>query len=188
MSRTDAELLQTGDILLGISEEVKTELASTGFSPREDPPGAEPDLPDGVSRMNDTELKDLYDKFLQFYTYLSDKATSSTVYLGVTKSRMDVVEANLVMDAHTRKDELPNAEVRKAFVVAHAAMIASQKDYLFFKQLTDALERRLKKLSKSMDRLYRELMLRQPSTSGGGSYESRDVPKVPIRRAFKPIS
>lgn len=167
MSKTSEELLAAGNVFLELSDEVDRELVSSGFNPSKEPPGTEPTLPANVSRESDDRVKELYDNFLVFYNYLSDRIAQTTVYLGLTKQRVSVVEAQIVLEAGTKKSELHNAELRKAYVTSHPALIAAQKDYLYFKQTVDAQNTRLKKLSKSMDRLYRELMIRQPQYSPG---------------------
>lgn len=184
--KTNEELLEAGKVFLSLSDEIDEELTRTGFDPKGEPSGAEPKLPERISELTETQVKDLYDTFLSFYVYLSDRITNISVYLGVTQKAADVVEAQIVLEAGKNKEELHNAELRKAHVIAHPALIHAQKDAVYFKQLKTAQEHRLKKISKSMDRLYRELMIRQPRWSAGDNKGGeQDRPRK--RHAFKPV-
>jgi len=186
------DMLAAGKVFTDLSNEVDQELINTGFAPANSPPGTEPHLPTNVSSLPLERVKALYDEFLEFYNYISDRITVGSVPLGLTKDAASVVEAEVVLLAHSKKSEYPNADLRKAFVTSHPALLAAQKDHAFFKQLLGAQNNRLKKLSKSMDRLYRELMIRQPNNwsrdrgNRNNGYKQQQA-QAPQRHQFRKV-
>ena len=181
---SDRDVLSIGDPFLELREQLEGALVKTGFNPAPNPPSKEPRVVGSLSDASDRELKNLYDSFLAFYDYLTDELTRCEVYLETTKERADTVHASIILEANKQK-ELTNAEARKSYVITHPAHIAAKKDYLYFKQLYSAQEQRRKKMSKSMDRLYRELMLRLNEDKYGGS---SSPPKQPVKNMFRPVS
>jgi len=181
---SEKDILSIGDPFLELREQLEGALINTGFNPASNPPSKEPRVTGSLSDASDRELKNLYDSFLAFYDYLTDELTRCEIYLETTKERADTVHASIVLEANKQND-LTNAEARKSFVLTHPAYIAAKKDYLYFKQLYSAQEQRRKKMSKSMDRLYRELMLRLNEEK----YNSPSGPPKPqIKNIFRPVS
>jgi aspartyl/asparaginyl-tRNA synthetase len=96
---------------------------------------------------------------------LTDQITRCEVYLETTKKRVEIVKSELTLQS-MNEPSLANAEARKAWVEAHEAHLVVLFDYLYFKQLYAAQEQRRKKMSKSMDRIYREIMSRDVPNRG----------------------
>lgn len=176
-----------------LQQKIDEDLAATGFSPQAEPPLEEPELPSRLSGKTSTELKNLYDDLLRFYGYLSDQTTRYEPFLVTTKKVLETLSAEARKEANSNSS-LKNAEARKAYIETHSAVLSATADYLYFKQLNAAQEERKRKLSKYMDRVYRELALRQ--NHGGGGYRSKygsshqDPPsysqpkKTPVRALF----
>ena len=166
-----------------LKETLINDLGKTGFKPQSTPPSEEPRIRRKVSRMTAPELKDLYDEFLAYYDYLTDQITKWEIYLGTTKEMADTVHGAVLLEIHKDKD-LKNAELRKAAVATHPAYLAARKDYLYVKQMHSAQDERRKRISKSMDRIYRELMLRTQDDAG----RSFEAPRHPaVKNMFKPV-
>ena len=166
-----------------LRDQLIDDLGKTGFSPQTSPPCSEPRLQDKVSRMTEHDLKDLYDEFLAYYDYLTDQITKWEVYLGTTKEMADTVHGAVLLNVHKDK-ALKNAELRKAAVAVHPAYLAARKDYLYVKQMHSAQDERRRRISKSMDRIYRELMLRTQDDSNR-SFETQRHPGV--KKMFRPV-
>ena len=166
-----------------LKETLIADLSKTGFKPQVTPPCEEPRLREKVSRLTEHELKDMYDEFLSYYDYLTDQITKWEVYLGTTKEMADVVHGAVLLEVYENKI-LKNAELRKAAVVVHPAYLSARKDYLYVKQMHSAQDERRKRISKSMDRIYRELMLRTQDDTGR-SFETQRNSSV--KNMFKPV-
>lgn len=108
-------------------------------------------------------MRDTYDEFLAYYKYLSDLLPRCTAFKEITKARQVVVRATALLDANKRQ-ELGNSDSRKAWVETRPEVVTAVCEYLYFKSLYDATEERRHGLSKSMDRIYRELMLRSENS------------------------
>ena len=156
-----------------LQQRIETDLAKTGFEPKNTPPSAEPDLPDRLSTWTEVAVKDLYDKTLKFYGYLCDQITRYESYLSTTKRRLDVTTAVAIQEANEDKG-LKNAEVRGAYVDDHPAVKSALYDYLYFNQMSSAQEERRKKLSKYIERIYRELALRHNQPMGASNMDCSD--------------
>ncbi|MBP72881.1 MAG: hypothetical protein CMA70_04775 [Euryarchaeota archaeon] len=164
------------DIFLDLKTQLEKELRSTGFNPTAEPPlKEEPEITASLSELPLRELKDLYDCYLVFYGYLTDQITRCLCFLEVTKARQALQYAEAMKRAHSDKS-LTNADIRKASVETNVEYIKAKRDYLYFKQLLAAHEERRRKMSKSMDRVGRELWLRTqdrfPSSADIGSTSS----------------
>lgn len=148
------------DTFLELKTQLERELKATGFSPKAEPPlKEEPTVNSNLSAMSLNQLKDLYDEYLMFYGYLTDQITRCLCFVEVTKARQAQQHAEAMKKAHNDKS-LTNADLRKADVETNSAYIRAKRDYLYFKQLLAAHEERRRKMSKSMDRVGRELWLR----------------------------
>ena len=154
------------DIFLALKGKLERDLKATGFSPSKDPPKeTEPVIDKVLSKCTSTELRDLYDEFLMFYNYITDQITRCLCFLEVTKARQSQHHAEAMQEAHISK-KLTNADLRKAYVETHGSYLAAKRDYLYFKQLLSAQEERRRKISKSMERISREIWLQtqEPDT------------------------
>jgi hypothetical protein len=153
------------DIFLDLKTTLEKDLKSTGFSPDRKPPlEKEPKIEANLSRVETEGLKDLYDQYLIFYSYLTDQITRCIVFFEVTKARHVQKHAEAMKKAHTNKN-LTNADLRKACVETDVIYLNAKRDFLYFKQMLAAHEERRRKMSKSMDRVGRELWFRTQSDS-----------------------
>jgi len=147
------------DIFLDLKSQLEADLKTTGFNPGTEPPQKEPEIITNLSELRVSSLKNLYDQYLIFYGYLTDQITRCLVFSEVTKARQAQKQAEAMKEAHANK-ELTNADIRKAYVETNNSYLLAKRDYLYFKQLLAAHEERRRKMSKSMDRVGRELWLR----------------------------
>ena len=149
--------MSTRDPFLELQETLEQDLAATGFRPGEEPSGGEPRITGRLSARSDVVLKDLYDDLLNFYDYLSDQITRFILRKDSAKARVTYIRALTTRNAPS---SLGNAEQRKAYVESHADVIAVICDHLYFKQMHESLEERRRKISKSIERIARELYSR----------------------------
>ena len=175
------------DIFLELRETLEKDLQATGFSPDREPPGSDPVMPKGVKDLPNEELKSLYDQYLSFFEYVSDQLAQASSYASISKARLEQVAAEATLSSAKDKS-LSNAELRKAYVTK--ACVGAKRDYVYFKAQVDVHEARLRKISKSMDRLGRELWFRaQDENSQVGEFTKKRT--KPIKRfsgGFKPVS
>lgn len=147
------------DVFLALRETLEEDMKRTGFNPDSDPPIKEPRLREHISDMETTSLKNLYDDFLAFYEYVTDQVAQDSAYTLIAKARMELMQAQALKRAHMNS-ELKNADMRKAAVTTDGQYISAQRDYIYFKTRSGMQSERRARLSKSMDRLGRELWLR----------------------------
>ena len=181
-----ARVLKIGEPYLKLRTQLEKDLKKSGFIPASEPPCEEPYIQGNISDMSEKSLKDMYDKFLAFYDYLTDLITHQEVYLHTTKERSDTIYAAIFLEAMKDK-ALSNAEARKCFVQIHPAYMVAKHDYLYCKQYHAAQEERRRKISKSMDRLYRELMLRAQRDSPSEAFPAAER-QHRVKNMFRPIS
>jgi hypothetical protein len=141
-----------------------------------------------LSDRSEREIRDLYDTFLSFYDYLTDEITRCEIYLGTTKERANTVFSAISLDV-LNNENYKNAEARKHAASVHPAYLVARKDYLYFSQLHSALEERRKKMSKSMERLHREISFRIQDTrpAFGGRPQQAQEQEGLMKNIFKPI-
>lgn len=175
------------DIFLELRETLEKDLRATGFSPDRDPPGTEPVIPEGVRDLPNEDLKRLYDEYLAFFEYVSDRLAQASSYASISKARLEQVAAEATLSS-VREKQLTNAELRKAFVTK--ACVGAKRDYVYFKAQVDVHEARLRKISKSMDRIGRELWFRtQDDTNQVSNFSSRRTkPMKKFTSGYKPVS
>lgn len=183
-----------GDRFLELKNAIEGELERTGFRPSVVPPGPEPALPTRLAGMPTDEVLGLCDDFQGFYNFLTDEITRCLTFEEVTKARVSYTRAvalkRVLMDKSLSNDKLRSAEIE-----TDEQFLEAQGEYLYFKQMHEAQEERRRKLSKSMDRLYRELNLRgtghpspQSSQYGRAPMPARGFPDgfKPTRTVFVP--
>ena len=146
-----------GKMYSALQLKLEEDLKATGFNPKKAKPCEEPAI-NAVSKMSDEKLLELYDQLIAYYDYLSDQVTRLAIYVKTTKERMATVKAAVILDMP--KGEYKNAELRLSYVQTHPDFLTSQQDYLYFRQLHDAQENRLKKFSKLQIRVTREMWFR----------------------------
>lgn len=186
--KEDAEkVLSLGDDYLRLRDSMESDLRKTGFDPKVDPPCKEPSISRGVTGLAKDELMELYDSYLAYYDYISDEITRLEVYLRTTEKRASVIKAHLTLEASKRKKELSNAELRGAWVEVHPSYQSALQDHLYFKQMHDAQEQRLRKMSKAMDKVYWAMWARdQPHPDSRPMNKSMDSLKDSISNFTKP--
>ena len=187
MAQTNDKYLEIVGPLFQLPKAIETKLAKTGFRPSIDPPFEEPGLPIKLSSSTNDELHNLYDKLLCFYGYLSDQLTRQEPYMVTAKKAVEVVTALAFKEAIKQKD-LKNADARKAYVETHEFVQKATREYIYFKQLHSAQEERRRKISKFIDRVYRELTLRQPRSTFTSRGPSQAQQRSNISRMFKPVT
>lgn len=168
------------DPFFELKDTLDKDLSSQGFDPDKSPPGKEPRIRTKLSAKTSVQLRDLYDEFLGYYGYLTDVITRCVVFKDITKGRLVSEKARVTLAA-TKTATLKNAEARKAWVDCHPDVNAATCEYLYFKEMYEATEERRRKLSKSMDRIYRELLLREEN-----SHASRSTPPSRGSSRFRP--
>lgn len=167
------QMLDMGQTFVDLGKKLAANLAATGFAPAKAPPFVEPHFPSVLSELSLDEVKNLYDRFISFYDYLTDQITNLELYLKTTEERADTVAAAITLEAATRK-ELSNAELRKAFVQTHGAYLVARSDHLYTRQMHGAQDERRKKISKSMSRLGQEIFVRTSGRMGEPTREERE--------------
>jgi hypothetical protein len=164
------------DPFLELQDALEKDLAATGFNPDMTARTDEPRIDGRLSGRTEIALKDLYDDLLNFYDYLSDQITRYILRKDSAKARIAYVRATTARDL---PKSLSNAEARKAYIESHDAVVTVICDHLYFKQMHESLEERRRKISKSIERVSRELYLRNskfagpPPSTGLGQ---RDIP------------
>ena len=142
-----------------VRDTIEADLHSTGFSPLESPPGKEPKFPKEATSLSTEKLRQLYDDYLSFYEYLTDKIIQTLTYLGPAQAKLTVEKHKVTLEIGSNK-AYGNAEMREAAVGCHPTVAELGVDVTYFKTLLEAQEERRKKMSKAMERLYREIMVR----------------------------
>lgn len=175
------------DIFLELRETLEKDLRATGFSPDREPPGTDPAIPRDVKDLPNESLKGLYDEYLAFFEYVSDRLAQASSYASISKARLEQVAAEATL-ASVREKSLTNADLRKAFVTK--ACVGAKRDYVYFKAQVDVHEARLRKISKSMDRIGRELWFRAQDEPGQVSdfSKKRTKPMKKFTGGYKPVS
>lgn len=147
------------DVFIELRSTLAKELERTGYRASPEPPIPEPELPRRLRGYDIDTLVDLVDDFQTFYNYLSDQIAYVLTFEGVTKARVDL-QAALAKKAAMQDKRLTNESARAVEAETDDVYLEAVSDYLFFKQDHAQLEERRRKISKSIDRLYRELMHR----------------------------
>ncbi|MBT3328163.1 MAG: hypothetical protein HN396_18215 [Gemmatimonadales bacterium] len=176
------------DRFLELKDTVEGELKRTGFDPVVNPPGPEPVLPARLAPMKTEDVLGLCDDFQMFYNYLTDEITRCLTFEEVAKARVTFTKATALKAALANK-KLTNDKARTAEVDTDDQYLESQVEHLYFKQMHEAQEERRRKISKSMDRLYRELNLRgqdTPRSAPGTQYGRAPMPPRGFDDGFKP--
>ena len=188
-SNGDEGILALGDAFLELRTRLEKDLRETGFNPEAKPPFSEPKITSPLSESSDKELRDQYDKFLRFYDYLTDEITRCEVYLGTTKERANTISAAISLEVQEQKN-YTNAEARKNAVLVHPAYIIARTDFLYFNQLHSALEERRRKISKSIDRVYREITFRMSDFKASPYNRSSpsNEPKKQVKNMFRAVT
>ena len=178
--------MQRKDLFLDLRETLEKDLRATGVSPDRDPPGEEPRIPEGLKELPNESIKELYDNYLSFFEYVSDLLAKASSYATISKARLEAVAATATLESAKDKS-LTNAELRKAHVTK--ACLGAKRDYVYFKAQVDVHEARLRKISKSMDRLGRELWFRsQDEPMERHNDFERPATKKRFKSSYKPLS
>lgn len=147
------------EIFQELRKALEQELVRTGFRPPAGPPFDEPEMPRRLKELSVPQLVDLVDDFQCFYNYLSDEITSVLTFEAVTKARADHKHADVKLEVAQNKS-LTNETSRSVMIETDERWLTAVRDYLYFKQSHAQLEERRRKISKSIERLYRELIYR----------------------------
>lgn len=144
------------DQLRGMLEQ---DLANTGFNPEREPPGLEPRLPKGVSSLPQDQLRAHYDDYQAFYEFLTDQLIRILPHLETNRERAKTTLA-AVRGEVLANTALTNKEARDSAIETDERVTGTRIRVVYLETLQAAQEERRKKMSKAMERLYRELMLR----------------------------
>jgi hypothetical protein len=147
------------DVFMELRSSLEQELERTGYRSPDGPPFAEPEMPRRLRELTTDQTVDLLDDFQSFYNYLSDEITNVLTFEGAIKARVDLQYATVKMEVLQDKS-LTNEASRSAAIETDPRYLSAMRDYLFFKQSHAQLEERRRKISKSLERLYRELIYR----------------------------
>ena len=184
-----SKYIDVSEPFLSLQQKIERDLAATGFAPKVTPPFEEPDLPTRLSMMTETDLKDAYDNLLRFYGYLCDQIGRYEPYLVTTKKRLEAVTGVATLEVSKDK-QYTNAGQRDAAVNTNEVVLQAVTDHLYFKQMSGAQEERRKKLSKYIDRVYRELSFRygydkfKSNQQGQGYSNKEESRKAKLSRMF----
>ena len=178
---------QSDDIFLTLKSTIEQDLEDTGFVLDAGPPSTAPRIKGGLDGLPFKELKDLYDKFLAFYEYLSDEVTRFIGYTNITKARHDLVEAKVLKRIHASGD-YKNAETRKCALLTDPEYMGAQKDYVYCKTMLQTQRERRDKINKSMERLSKEFWLRKDSSGKNGAIDKDFAPRRNYPDGFKRTS
>jgi hypothetical protein len=166
---------------------LENDLHTTGFSMKNSPPCEAPNVYGGLSKLDLSEIRDLYDRYLAYYDYITDQIAGLEIYRKTTEKRLERVHATLTLQASENR-KLSNADLRKAWVVVHDTYQAAQQDHLYFKQMLSAQERRYRKLSKVKEDVSRELWSRtQGTTTGGRPDNTEEIKRYTNRNMFRKV-
>jgi len=145
------------DIFLDLKDMLTADLERSGFKRATVPPGPEPVLPRRLRELSAQEVGDSCDDFQAFYNYLTDEIVFCLTYEGPTKVRLDAVRA-LARKRVTLDTTLTNDRARENEVEVDPEYMGAVRDYCYFKTTHEKYEEWRRKISKSMERLYRELL------------------------------
>lgn len=178
------------DRFVELKDMIEGELARTGFNPPVNPPGPEPALPPRLTHIHLEGLINLCDDFQAFYNFLTDEITRGLTFEEITRARVAFTKAQARKRVLADK-AFTNDKVRDAEVDADSDVLEAVCEYLYFRQMHEAQEERRRKISKSMDRLYRELNLRGQATPRFGTDQHSGrapMPSSGFPDGFKPLS
>jgi hypothetical protein len=146
---------------------LERDLDSSGFSRRDKPAEVEPCLPvtKKVRQMTKDEVSDLYDECLSFHGYLANELAYLNLLKSVTEVKLRKARATAKL-AVSKDRALANADAREAAVELDEGVQEAEWEHLQTRALADAHEERRRNLSKTMDRLWRELQLRDAPGHG----------------------
>ena len=144
------------DPFLELQQALERDLAATGFAPSNSPPTAEPTIAGRLRAKSEEYLKDLYDDLLNFYDYLTEQITRCVLRQDAAKARVVYIRAKAMQSV----SKLPNAEARKNAVEVDPEVVEVTCDYLYYRQMHEAMDERRRKNSKAIERVSRELYLR----------------------------
>lgn len=147
------------ELFIELRETLEGELQRTGFKQPSGPPMEEPEIPRRLRELRIDALVDLLDDFQSFYNYLSDEITRVLTFEGITKAQVDLQYALAKKEVSLDKN-LTNEAARTMAVETDLTYLTAVRDHLYFKQSHAQLEERRRKISKSIERLYRELLYR----------------------------
>lgn len=142
----------------------------------------QPDFPENASAMSDDQLKETYDRYLQFYDYLTDQLTSREIGLGFAAGNLKAIEADLAVAVAAENPKM-SVDMRAAHVVRHPYYLQANQQHCTVVGSVKAFQAKMHSCSKIMDRLYRELLLRSESNKQYGRSQSPvfqpSVPNTP---------
>lgn len=116
------------------------------------------------------QVRDLYDEYVEFYSYLTAELIKLNMYLGPCEHAYKHAKATALLDA--AKDKSMNAAMRDAYVQCDEIVLAADLEFQYFDRLWRAQDERRRGASKVIERLWRELVTRE---------------KLPGREHYKPV-
>lgn len=180
------------DLFDRVREALEYDLEASGFS-QSTYRGKEPEPPERLGALNLETLGDLYDTYLSFYCYTSNLLCRAVNYLGVTDAKVKIAKARALLSIAGNKS-YSNAELRDAYVTLDPEVVQTTADYTYFRSSYDAQEERRRKLSKILERIFREMAFRHGGgippmhSQEGGSFDPRQAQNSLGRTGgFKPV-
>lgn len=146
---------------------LETDMRMLGFDATRQPPGEEPTLKKGADSLSLPDLKAAYDEYLAYYDFLTTQRIRFATKLLVCQARLDHAQAMATLQVARNKEVYSNAELRDAAVRVEPAVVSASTEVLYLRGMRDSLEERRHSMTKTMDRLYREIMLRTDRGGGG---------------------
>ena len=148
-------------MLVDVNDKVVAELKELGIEPPSDLV-AEPSLPSRMGAISNDELGSLSDDFTRYFNFITDELVFATARAKAHTAALVAVRARVTLD---NKDKPVN--IRSEHVETDANVLICVANKMRMDAYRDALEARLAKTSKSMDRINKELTSRRDAHFAG---------------------
>jgi hypothetical protein len=122
---------------------------------------SQPRFPENISALPEQALKDLYDRYLHYYDFLTDQLIFQEMSLGISLQNMKYVEAGEVLRvARETEKRKTTQDVRDARVKDADCVQEAIRYHARVSGFVNAVSEKRAVISKIMERLYRELLMR----------------------------
>lgn len=166
MNESTQPLLDNLDL---ITAAVEADLLATGFVVRSDSAETEPKFPKELSKLPLEEVKTWYDRYLAFYEYLTEQIIQFSSQLAISEAKLTTLRALKSAELlRADKTRYSNAAFKEEALLCDNDINEAYSAALYNRMMLDAQEERRKCMSKTMDRIYREINLRTGDSRGIG--------------------
>lgn len=119
----------------------------------------QPVFPENVQDLPERRVKELYDHYLCYYEFLTDQLIFREIGLGIAQENKKYVEAVELLNV-TKAMGKSSQDLRDAAVLKSDAYQEASHHLAYLQGFTKGVGEKRSVVSKIMDRLYRELLLR----------------------------